>query len=120
MHQFMGYDADLGNNAMFYFNLSDTHDPLPFTLNSTGYLWIFSDIDLETIVNQQCDTPHYFVCTNNMSLQCVLLAVIVLSLLLRLLIMVQLTQLTMLDHLLDTSTSPYLTSMIIYHDSQIG
>lgn len=63
MHQFVGGDADLGINALFYFNLSDTHDPLPFTLSSTGHLSISGDIDLEMIVNQQCDLPHYFVCT---------------------------------------------------------
>ena len=63
MHQFVGGDADLGINALFYFNLSDTHDPLPFTLNSTGHLSISRDIDLESIANRQCEMPHYFVCT---------------------------------------------------------
>ena len=61
MHQFVGGDPDLGDNALFYFSLSDTHDPLPFTLSSTGHLSISGDIDLEAIVNQQCDLPHYYV-----------------------------------------------------------
>ena len=63
MHQFVGGDSDLGVNALFYFNLSDTHDLLPFTLNSTGHLSISRDIDLESITNRQCDLPYYFVCT---------------------------------------------------------
>lgn len=59
----MGRDADLGINALFYFNLSDTHDPLPFALNSSGHLSISRDIDFEAIVNRQCEIPHYYVST---------------------------------------------------------
>ena len=63
MHKFDGRDADLDINSMFYFSLSDTHDPLPFALNSSGHLSISRDIDLESITNRQCELSHYYVCT---------------------------------------------------------
>ena len=118
MHQFVGGDSDLGVNALFYFNLSDTHDLLPFTLNSTGHLSISRDIDLEIITNRQCDLPHYFVCTkinlyNLLTDHCC-------SLPWRLLIMVRLKQLIMLGRPSDISTSQYVTSTTTYHDSQTG
>jgi len=61
LYNFTGTDRDLGSNAEFYFRLSDTHDPFPFALTYDGHLTIADDIDFESLVNRDCETPQYYV-----------------------------------------------------------